>query len=787
MTVSTPNPPVMRSKTVDPREAEVSNIQSLLQKEFGKESIHRFIDQPTLADDVVSSGSICIDRAMGIGGFARGRIFEFYGQESSGKCLVADSYVFCEDGALTIEEIFKKKGLLASRTAQATDVRYGLLNRYGKLESTTKFTHNYVRPVWAVKTRSGFSVKSTANHPFLVMNERGNWVWKQTKELAVGDYLLSPRKFSNGIGVDSGESDDLFYMLGTLIADGCMVSKNRVQITNDDPYVMRFIENTMTSIIGVPVKSYDRKNGKSKDFHLNGKEAVDRFFSKYGLEHVLSKGKTVPLLVRTSTIRGVREFLRGYLDCECAIDVEQRVIEVCSASYKLLEQVKLLLLVHFSINSFLNPKVVKGYEENAAAVTEYFRLNIYGADAAAFATKVGARSEIRQKALSLLLAEERQTNTNTDSIPHCEHLLSDLVGMTESTREHYNVVADYLGDKKKANLTYDRLGRILDLEWADSLVKERLREIYVAKYFYDPIESIEAVGDEPTFDFEMEKSHSFIANGLVVHNTSLAVSICAESQRLGGKIGYVDAEHAMDRDYCVKLGLDLRYVLISQPDCGEQGLEITERMVESGVDIVVVDSVAALTPKAELEGEMGDSHMGLQARMMSQAMRKLVAVVGKSKSIVIFINQLRQKIGIVYGNPSVTTGGNALKFYAAARLELVRGEKITIGDKEIGCKVKVKVNKNKLGIPHQNTECEMIYGQGFSKVSDIIEIGKELNIIEAAGAWMSYGGERIGQGKENAKTYLLTNPEIMRQIEYKIRQAIWAPASAFVDVVVVKC
>ncbi|MCE2485423.1 MAG: recombinase RecA [Desulfurellaceae bacterium] len=253
--------------------------------------------------------------------------------------------------------------------------------------------------------------------------------------------------------------------------------------------------------------------------------------------------------------------------------------------------------------------------------------------------------------------------------------------------------------------------------------------------------------------------------------TTLALHVVAQAQKTGGTCAFVDAEHALDMTYAQKLGVQGEELLISQPDNGEQALEITETLVRSGaIDIVVVDSVAALVPRAEIEGEMGEPQMGLQARLMSQALRKLVGTIARSKTMVIFINQVRMKIGVMFGNPETTTGGNALKFYASVRLDIRRTGAVKSADAVVGNRTKVKVVKNKVAPPFKEAEFDILYGRGVSKEGELIDIGTDQGIIEKAGAWYSYSGDRIGQGRENAKTYLRDNPDIATDVEARIRE-----------------
>ncbi len=252
--------------------------------------------------------------------------------------------------------------------------------------------------------------------------------------------------------------------------------------------------------------------------------------------------------------------------------------------------------------------------------------------------------------------------------------------------------------------------------------------------------------------------------------TTLALHIIAEAQKMNGEAAFIDAEHALDPVYAKHLGVNIDNLVVSQPDTGEQALEIAEALIRSGaLDVIVVDSVAALVPKAEIDGDMGDSHIGLQARLMSQALRKLAGAINKSKTVLIFINQLREKVGIMFGNPETTTGGRALKYYSSVRLDIRKIENIKQDGEVIGNRVRVKVVKNKVAPPFREAEFDIVYGKGISKEGNILDIGVNLDIIEKSGSWFSYNGERIGQGRENVKKYLLDNNDIMKEVEEKIR------------------
>ncbi len=318
------------------------------------------------------------------------------------------------------------------------------------------------------------------------------------------------------------------------------------------------------------------------------------------------------------------------------------------------------------------------------------------------------------------------------------------------------------------------------------LTMDKLEKTYgkgtVMKLGDDAIENVESISTG-SIGLDIALGIGGLPKGRVIEiygpessgKTTLAIHAIAEAQKKGGIAAFIDAEHAFDRLYAQKLGVDISNLLISQPDNGEQALEITENLIRSGaIDIIVIDSVAALTPKSEIEGEMGDSKMGLHARLMSQALRKLTATISKTGCCCIFINQLREKIGIMFGNPETTTGGNALKFYASVRLDIRRVTQLKDGEHAIGNRVRVKVVKNKIAPPFRMTEFDIIFGEGISKVGEIIDIGVEKNIIKKSGSWFSYGDTKLAQGRDAVRQLLLDNPELFDELETKIRESLIA-------------
>jgi recombination protein RecA len=320
------------------------------------------------------------------------------------------------------------------------------------------------------------------------------------------------------------------------------------------------------------------------------------------------------------------------------------------------------------------------------------------------------------------------------------------------------------------------------------LTMEKLDKTYgkgtVMKLGDEPIEQIEVI-PSGSLTLDLALGVNGYPKGRIVEiygpessgKTTLAIHAIAEVQKQGGIAAFIDAEHAFDQFYAQKLGVDVDNLLISQPDNGEQALEIADNLIRSGaIDLIVIDSVAALTPKAEIEGEMGDSQMGLQARLMSKALRKLTGSISKAKCCCIFINQLRDKIGVMFGNPETTTGGNALKFYASVRVDIRRAAQIKDGEDIMGNHVKVKIVKNKVAPPFRKAEFDIMYGEGISKVGEIIDLGVELNIVKKSGSWFSYGETKLGQGRDAVKSLIADNPELMLELENKIKDALEAPA-----------
>ena len=684
-----------------------------IEKQFGKGSLMKLGDAAAVNVAAIPTGALSLDLALGIGGIPRGRVVEIYGPESSGKCVVAGTYVWSDHGLETIEELFARVEQPTSCTSRVTDVSsYGvrLVNEEAGLEAMAGVTHNNRRPVTRVMLDSGRHIEATANHPLRVLNARGRIVWRTVDELREGDVLVSALFGAETAVGGSDLSEDEAVLLGYLIAEGTLGEHNRhtVSFTNAhdldvfDEYV-RLVED----VLGVSrdrVKTYTGKDHRIHDTALRRRLADD-----YGLAYVGSAAKEVPHGVRTGGPKIQRAFLSALYEGDGWIEAGPGV-GLASASRTLVEQVQ-LLLYGLGIPATLRTK------HHVKLDRDDHTLLIGPGAVRRFLEQVGFRSARR--------AEQLQ-----------RHL--DAAPATTPASRH-----------------------------------EHIPELAARPLTYERVVAIEDAGLQPTFDVVVPETHSFLANGVLSHNTTVALHAVAEAQKLGGIAAFIDAEHALDPQYARALGVDINELLVSQPDTGEQALEIADMLVRSAaVDIIVIDSVAALTPRAEIEGEMGDSHVGLQARLMSQALRKLAGSLHKSHTCAVFINQLREKIGVMFGSPETTPGGRALKFYSSVRLDVRRIETLKDGTNSVGNRVRVKVVKNKCAPPFRQAEFDILYGEGISKEGSLIDVGVEEAIIRKAGAWYTYDGEQLGQGKENARQFLKEHADVALEIEKKVKEKL---------------
>jgi len=651
---------------------------SQIERAHGKGSVMRLGDRPQVPMSVIPTGSIALDVALGIGGLPRGRVVEIYGPEASGKCLTADSYLWTDRGLETIGELFARCGQPATCTSRVTDVRdlgVRVVNERGELEQVAALTHNNRRPVRRITLRSGRAVTVTHNHPLRIINDRGFVVWRRAGELQPGDFVVSAEFGAVEAASGDGLSEDEAVLLGYLVAEGTLTYASAVRFTNWDAEVGAEFRGLVERLFDLPVVCY-----YGKEYAVSGKAFRTLLAERYGLAYVAAAGKSVPPCVRTSGHKAQRAFLSALFEGDGWIDASS-TIGLGTASEQLAREVQ-LLLYGLGIPASLRATFNQHYQRNSWSVT------INAAVAERFVQEVGFRSTRRNEQVARNLNAQVGSEPQVENLPNLAKLLRDL-------RD------DLGGDPSSAHVTYEDIRAIDDLE------------------------------PQPTFDIALADTHSFLANGMLSHNTTVALHAVANAQAAGGIAAFIDAEHALDPDYAKALGVDTDGLLVSQPDTGEQALEIADMLIRSGaLDVIVIDSVAALVPRAEIEGEMGDSHVGLQARLMSQALRKLTGALNNSGTTAIFINQLREKVGVMFGSPETTSGGRALKFYASIRLDVRRIETLKDGTEAVGNRTRVKVVKNKC-LAADTAIFDPVTGQTH-RIQDVVDQRLPVHVVAAA-------------------------------------------------------
>jgi len=678
------------------RDAALDMALAQIEKQHGKGSIMRLGDVAYTGIETVSTGSLALDLALGIGGLPRGRIVEIYGPEGSGKCLTADTYVWTDRGLETMTEVFARAGQQASCTSRITDVDdldIRATNEHGDLEGVVALTHNNLKPVVRLRLRSGRTIKATHNHPLRVIDDNGFIGWRNVGSIQPGDIVVSALFGAVEAASGDGIGEDEAIFLGYLISEGSLGATTRVSFTNWDHEVGREFVRLSESLFDINVKVYD-----DKEYHLCSKALRTTLYERYGLDYVNAAGKKIPHCIRTGGHKIQRAFLSALFEGDGWVDTSS-TIGYCSASEQLAREVQ-LLLYGFGIPATVACKYNKIYDRN------YWTVVINPSVAHRFVEEIGFRSERRRNQV-------------------------------------------------------------------EACIRRSGHDPQLNRYTYEKVEAVEDAGVQPTFDLMVPRTHSFLANGILSHNTTVSLHVIAEAQKAGGLVSFIDAEHALDPAYAKALGVDTDNLLVSQPDTGEQALEIADTLVRSGaMDVIVIDSVAALVPRAEIEGEMGDSHVGLQARLMSQALRKLAGNVNRTKTILVFINQIREKIGVMFGSPETTPGGRALKFYSSVRLDVRRIDSLKNGAEIVGSRVRVKVVKNKVAAPFRNAEFDIQYGTGISKEGSLLDVAIDHGFVRKSGAWFIYGEDQLGQGRENAKAFLADNPDIATEIELKIKDKL---------------
>jgi len=629
------------------RDKALDNALAQIEKNYGKGAIMRLGDEVRVPVSVIPTGSIALDVALGIGGLPRGRVIEIYGPESSGKCLVAGTYLWTDRGLETIEELFARAGAAASCTSRVTDVRaLGLraVNERGELETVAALTHNNRKPVLRLRLQSGRVVTVTRNHPLRVVSERGFVVWREAGAIAVGDTVVSGAFGAVEASLGQGLSEDEAVILGYLTAEGSLGYRNKVRFTNTDAEVAAEYTRLVEQTFGVRVKCQ-----QGQEYDVDSQAFRRLLADTYGMGYATSHHKTVPHCVRTAGDKVQRAFLSALFEGDGWIDPSSTV-GYASASEELARQVQLMLL-GLNVPTTLSSVFSEQYEH------DYWTVTVNPASAHRFLSEVGFRSARRAGQVAAHFRRSPR-DPQFENVPHLRELVRDLRDDCGGDRDFDRIAGDLFRGDFALACSRQRLAKIV--AWARArherlsiggrAIVEHLQELASSSRTYERVVAIEDAGLQPTFDVMLPQTHSFLANGMLSHNTTLALHAIANAQAAGGIAAIIDAEHALDPDYAKKLGVDTDALLVSQPDTGEQALEIADMLVRSGsLDVIVIDSVAALVPRAEIEGEMGDSHVGLQARLMSQALRKMTGALSNTNTTMIFINQLREKIGVMFG------------------------------------------------------------------------------------------------------------------------------------------
>ncbi len=765
-----------------------------IKQRFGDGAIMQLSGVRAVHVDSVPTGSIAIDLALGVGGMPRGRIIEIYGGESSGKCVKSDTIIFSELGMLPISSL----GNIKVPEFQEKEIFVYSENCY---EKTSHFYNGGAKNTIKVKTRYGYEIEGTPNHRVRILDENGNYIFRRLDELQEFDFVAIQRGqncFGKGVDLTDFEervwqkeksamntskkdfknfqlTKEMARLMGYLVGDGTCTNngftKNNIQITVAQDEVEKDINNICRKLFGeLPKITRDKRTKNTKSLRIHNAKA--RAFLHYaGLGWWKSGDKEIPWSILCSPKEIVANFLMGLFECDGGPTKNGYTIEFASKSERLARMVQTVLL-NFGIISKVTAKYNKKYNRF------YYYLDIDGQkDKKTFIKEIGFISEYKQDKLRYWLRNIKQFTTNCDVIPYLNKKLTDFLEeyrlkIKSTHRKDWDLFRDYIPRERGfSQLSYERLERILKYfsDGHNLPQYQELESLLGLGFFWDKIVKKES-SQSYVFDFTVPSNATFCGNGFVNHNTTLALHVLAEAQKKGGVCAFIDAEHAMDPDYAKKIGVDMDKLLISQPDSGEQALQIVETLVRSkAVDVIVIDSVAALTPKAEIEGEIGDQHIGRQARLMSQTCRKLAGIVDQTKTIVIFLNQIRMKIGVIFGNPEVTPGGMALKFYASVRINLTRMAQIKKGEDSIGSRIKAKIVKNKVAAPFKTAEFDIYFNEGISKAADIVNTGLKFDVVKKTGSWFQFNEHKLGQGIDGAKEFLQAN----KKIEDEIRKAIF--------------
>jgi recombination protein RecA len=705
------------------------------------------------------SGQICP-------GYPRGRIVEIFGGESSGKCLVEDTYLSTGLGLLTLGEIIREQGYSPTCTSKVVSgVSVPVVNRHGEYERATSITWNNRKPVFAVVAKDGTTIESTANHPHLIL-ENGFHVWRNTQDLKPGDYLvtLPSAPCFGSVSVLEDEA----YFLGILVADGCL-GEARISVTNDDPEVLRVLRSVGPSVLTVEPCEYTANN--SVDLHFNCKEGVEAFYSVWGLTSCLAAGKNFPISMRKFDQDSMGNLLAGYLDCEASF--HEGTFEVTSASHELLRQVQLMLR-GFGVYSTVHPKVAIDYPD-----TPYWRLFVTGGDLNQLRLNVPLRRDFG--------FTEPLTNTRISrSVPGVQPMIRALYsGAPITTRADSTLAKDLISGASESAEAVRRVASSPTYQGVPFLPQHLLM---LTNYEYVEVVSVTPCGSKPTFDLVVPGTHSFVAEGRVTHNTTLALAAISKVQKAGGIAMFLDYENALSHVYAKAIGVDFdpsRLIYLAPQDL-EQGMRMAQIAIKGGCDLIVVDSVAAMVPNVEMAKTADEGpQIGIQARVFSNILPKMVQWLKGSSTVIILLNQTRATIS--KGGPATpeenTSGGKAIKFYASVRLKLTRTKSeilekkdpVTLEKKKFpyGNVTQVKMVKNKMDGTQGRTGSIFIrFGFGVDEYLSTIEGACPRKIITRKSASSYVYKDLQFRGRDKLRRYFIENPKEFAEVQKKVTEAL---------------
>lgn len=769
----------MARKKIEEIVAESSNNKKMqaikkacaaLQGRFGKESVNFLGNKKAEPLPRIPTGSVALDRIIG-GGYPIGRMIEVFGPASSGKCLTKDTMILTAYGYKKLSDIFIENEITPFCTQKEVPVSYPLINMNGEKENTTHFVMNGKRTVYRTKTKHGAIINSTAKHPLRVLSKNGFPIWKFTSQLEPGDILIGRKGdkiFSSNDTINETEAS----ILGLIIADGYL-SDGRISMTNSDNEILDFYKSNINSIEefkDINLHEYQQEGRITTELHLNSKEKIKEFYNRVNLSASVAKNKYIPVSVLNGSEKIQKAFLKTFIDCECFISESSIVIS--SASYNLINSIRLMLL-NFGIESYLSNKTVKKYEQN-----EYFYLSIYSDNIYKYINEIGFFTTTRKEKANQIKID----NIRSNKIPNIGNLVDEYYASVDPCMKTIKTTeCIHFANRKNDKYTADLLIRLLDntYGYGSEYLYQSLMDLTSEHLLFDEVISVEMQNEIETFDFAMEKTHSFIAEGIINHNTTVCYHAIAEAQKAYPDkwCGFVDSEHSFDPEYAGNIGVNVSELIVAQPDSGTDAFGMVQGMIENGASLIVVDSVAAMVPREEMEEEdYGKNSIGTQARMMSKGLRKLTSIAGKYKCLLIFTNQIRNKIGIVYGSNQVTTGGRALQYYASIRLRTSQTGKIEEtenGEKVVkAIETKITTVKNKCFAPYKSCQNVIVFGKGIDNDAGILDIAIANNIIAKKGGWYAINGTNVAQGLVNLKAYLENNKEIYETIKEKVKDIV---------------